>query len=59
MHTTETSLSTDNMAAMFRSTNGTERTLAIPSGLTHEEAVAYAMQYCGANECLAQFVAFS
>lgn len=52
-------LSTSSTAAMFRSTAGAERTLAVPAGLTHDEAVAYAMQYCGTNERLAQFVIFS
>jgi hypothetical protein len=51
--------STANMAAELVSERGMTRTLAIPPGLTHDEAVAWVMPWLGKTERIAQFVQFS
>jgi hypothetical protein len=58
--TTKEPRSTNNMAAALRCTvTGTERTLAIAPGLTHDEAVTYTDKWRGKHEVLTGFVQFS
>lgn len=58
-HTAPTALTTANMAMQFYTpSTGTERTLALPPGLTADEAVRYAKQWQGTAEIMTGIVTF-
>lgn len=50
---------TANMAAELRDHHGHTRTLAVPPGLTFDEAVAWVKPWMGATETLLHFVTYS
>lgn len=53
------SVTTDNMAMQFYTAhNGTLRTLALPPGLTAEEAIAWARQWQSPAEVMTGIVAY-
>lgn len=56
---TTTPRTTGHMAAELRDASGNTRTLAVPPGLTYDEAVAWIAPWLGATETLAQFVTFT